>query len=351
MNSIFVALMVVPVAFLSACSPGNESNELASSAPNEPATPKCQNFAKKDCDNKQTVKIENPVYAPKIYQLTDVAANFLDQHKEYFANRLFEDGHLDIAKWNNIKTYEDKSVHRDFSENEVGANLKYSEPFSMKGTARKFSSGIRDVPSITFNVGNAFESVIARFEPEQAIYVAKLKKGEPFEIWCTKAEDFMSSAILSGCITPAEIKDLKINTFASSFVRFLDGKNPDINIAQHSFFNVLNNERRLPFSLCPKNMDECTENDINKNLKNKNPHLYEELELAQSYYIGKFSYILKSIYGDKFILSLVADDKKLISDPGYIFRNHLQKIEVTHKDSKLVDLFKKEYADMTKFKF
>lgn len=250
-----------------------------------------------------------------------------------------------------LKTYTDKSIRKDFDENEVGANLKYSKPFAVKGVIKEFRSGVGNIPSIIFNVGGAFDMVVARFEPGQVLYIADMKKGKSVELWCSAASDYGSAAILRGCLTPKEIDNLKEASFDDNFKKLISGEEFNLEFTSSILYPVLESERIFPFSLCPKNRGECTFDDIDGRSEKKYKDLYEEVQVINYYYLGKLVFLVKNMYGDEDALRLTSGERRIVDDPGILFKDFYEKGKEKNKDSKIFKIIENNYQEMINFKY
>lgn len=201
------------------------------------------------------IAIEQHIQKPKTYEITADGLYYFDRYKTYYSNEFYKKNYLNLGKWSNLKKYSSNQIFKDYQDNEVGANLKYSTPFSITGKARSFSSGIGDTPSIHFDVGNHFNGVTAIFAKNQSQFIGKLKKGENIELWCTHSKDFGSSAVLQNCLTPEEIKITKNEKLSSDLNLFLQGDNPSHHIPNEILYAIIMNERKYPFISCKNNDD------------------------------------------------------------------------------------------------
>lgn len=325
----------------------------------------CNSTSNRHCNpNNQQIIIENHKNEQKNYELTSVGLDFFERFKNHYSNEFYKNNYLDYGKLGNLKKYTSIQIHRDYQENEVGANLKYETPFSITGKIRSFSSGIADTPSIHFDVGHDFNGVTAIFKKNQTQFIAKLKKWENIELWCTHSKDFGSSAILHNCITPEEIQNIKNEKISSELNLFLQGKNPNHHILNELFYSIILNERKHPFISCENNIPECIINDINETENKTKQQLKFESSLVKSYALAKVIFLTKKMYGSDFLKKYYLDGHKEFqstkdleefvnstNDPLRDYRELVASNEEKYKNSKVLQKMKSEHNNIEQFKY
>lgn len=322
------------------------------------------NTTNKDTNSiNQEIGIAQHIHKPKTYETTADGLNYFDRYKAYYSNEFYKKNYLNLGKWSNLKKYSSNQIFKDYQDNEVGANLKYATPFSITGKARSFSSGIGDMPSIHFDVGNHFNGVTAIFSKNQSQFIGKLKKGESIELWCTHSKDFGSSAVLHNCLTPEEIQITKNEKLSSDLNLFLQGNNPSPYIPNEILYAIIMNEKKHPFISCKNNDDECFYNETLDNPKTKK-QLTFETSLIELYAVAKVAHLTKTIYGDDLLKKMYLGDQtdfksakdaeefiKFKDNPLQPYKQLIESNKETYQNSKVLQKMELEKSKIENFQY
>lgn len=242
-------------------------------------------------------EIKKPVLEKKYYLKEYIENNhpdFLENFANENGNIYTKNGNPGFDQFPYKKKYESNEIIEDFFENEIGANLKYGDPFEFFGKIKKFNSDFRDHPSIEFWGSKNGRFLYAKFGKDQISSISKLKRNENISIFCSSASDFGPIIVLENCVTKEKSYEIRKNITLENSKKFINGERFDVFLSQGLFFQ----HKRLPFKLCRNFSKEiCSIYEIDSNIERnevKGDNEYHGVLLAKLFL---YSEMVRNLYG------------------------------------------------------